>query len=105
MPAIKELTDILSFIQELSEDRQRDAVKSLLPVLERAERDFSEAHLTDRERRHLRREAHLNWMEKRYGKAFTDRTRAYVAHVERFGVPPDWDLNDKPDAGDERPKK
>lgn len=83
MPVIKELQDIVDLLGEYDRKYQEKAVRDLLSLVETAEEDIADSHLSDRERRDAGRERYLIRYEQRYGKEAGDKLRAKIAAILR----------------------
>jgi hypothetical protein len=93
VPLIKELQDIVDALGDHDEQYQQRAITSLLRVLDAAEQDIADSHLTWEERRavwqqrirqreQLRRSKFLAFQERVFGKAAADDLRAKYAKLD-----------------------
>lgn len=94
MPVSKELQDVIELIAQYDEKYQREAVEAVLRVVNQAEQDIADSHMTKEERRAVRRErlAQLDVQRKQrlietqdklIGKAAAKELRAKYAELEK----------------------
>jgi hypothetical protein len=83
MPVIAELQDIVDALGAYDRSYQERAVLYLLQILNHAEQDVADSHLTLAERATVRWERAMREHERRFGKASSDEVRKRIKKAKR----------------------
>ncbi len=83
MPITKKLHDVVELLGEHDVIYQDMAVKDLVRILDMAEQDIADSHLSREERHAEQQERMLAFIERRGGKAKADALRERLAAIKR----------------------
>ena len=83
MPITKKLHDVVELLGEHDARYQDMAVKDLVRILDMAEQDIADSHLSREERHAEQQERMLAFIERRGGKAKADALRKRLDAIKR----------------------